>query len=195
MGWTARWRSSSSRRARGCKDERRLGGARGARPRALRRGRAGRRAGFAPGLSGPGGHAAGAPLARGGRRAHAHAPLCWRRWRPRRSFGRWTGSVGQPCGWPHCCTMWARPPAPGLRAGLGPCRTMVRPARVSCAPCSGGSTAWPGKHAGAGCGSSSARSYAITPRPRTSLRPRTLSGGSCASRPRASSCRFSACAC
>ena len=59
----------------------------------------------------------------------------------------------------------------------------------------GGSTAWPGKHAGAGCGSSSARSYAITPRPRTSLRPRTLSGGSCASRPRASSCRFSACAC
>ena len=80
-------------------------------------------------------------------------------------------------------------------AGLGPRRTMVRPARVSCAPCSGGSTAWPGKRAGAGCGSSSARSYAITPRPRTSLRPRTLSGGSCASRPRASSCRFSACAC
>ena len=35
-----------------------------------------------------------------------------------------------------------------------------------------------GEARGRGCGSSSARSYAITPRPRTSLRPRTLSGGS-----------------
>ena len=107
----------------------------------------------------------------------------------RARFGRWTWASGSPVA-TRCCTM-----GQGRLHSAGRGWTLAAPRsgrRASRAPCSGGVR--PGRRRGRGLRGSSARSHAITPRPRTSL-------GSHPERapaprgPGRSSCRFSACAC